>query len=182
MRLLPAPMAVRIGTVAVAAAIAVVGGTTAASAAAPGSAGHSQPPRHPVYRAAKQGDQQRPTASPSASASASPAASPSPAVVKIATALSIGVTGEVTHNQRTRAVIDGRLFEPTEADHGVGGKLVFLLRQAADGHWFLVGQEFTGPRGGVAFPVHVFKTATFELVFRGTRHLTGAVSAATTVS
>ncbi len=183
MRLLPAPIAVRIGTVAVAAAIAVVGGTAAASAAVPGSAGHSRQPQHKVGNAVKQRDEQQPTRQyPSPSGSASPSASPSAAVVKIATALSIGVTGEVAHNQRIKAVIDGRLFEPTEADQGVRGKVVFLLRQGADGHWFVVGQEFTGPRGGVAFRVRVFKTATFELAFRGTRHLTGTVSAATTIS
>jgi hypothetical protein len=178
MRLLPAPMAVRIGTVAVAAAIAVAGGTAAASAAVPGSAGHSKAPTHQVLSAVKQRYQQRSAASPSPSASASPAAS----VAKIATALSIGVTGEVAHNQRIKAVIDGRLFEPTNADHGVRGRAVFLLRQGADGHWFVVGQEITGPHGGVAFPVHAFKSATFRLVFRGTLHLTGAISAATTIS
>jgi hypothetical protein len=179
MRPLPAPVAVRIGTVAVAAAIAVAGGTAAASAAVPGSAGHSKAPKHQVASAVTQRYQQ---GSPAPSASASPAASPSPAVAKIATALSIGVAGEVAHNQRINAVIDGRLFEPTNADHGVRGKTVFLLRQGADGHWFVVGQELTGPHGGVAFPVHAFKSATFRLVFRGTRHLTAAVSAATTIS
>ena len=178
MRLLPAPMAVRIGTVAFAAAIAVAGGTAVASAAVPGSASHS---KHQVTSAAKQ-RYERSAASPSPSASASSAASPSPAIAKVATALSIGVTGEVAHNQRIKAVIDGRLFEPTAADHGVRGKAVFLLRQGANGHWFVVGQELTGPHGGVAFPVHAFKSATFRLVFRGTRHLTGAVSAETTIS
>jgi hypothetical protein len=182
MRLLPAPMAVRIGTVAVAAAIAVAGGTAAASAAVPGSASHSPAPKHQVGGAAKQSYQQRSATSPSPSASASPAASASPTVAKVATALSIGVTGEVAHNQRIKAVIDGRLFEPTNDDHGVRGKAVFLLRQGAGGHWLVVGQELTGPHGGVAFPVHAYKSATFRLVFRGTRHLTGAVSAATTIS
>jgi hypothetical protein len=180
MRLLPAPMAVRIASVAVAAAIAVAGGTAVASAAVPGSAGHSKAPKHQLG-AAKQSYQQRPAESPSASASASPATSASP-VAQIATALSIGVTGEVAQNQRIKAVIDGRLFEPANADHGVRGKVVFLLRQGANGHWFVVGQELTGPHGGVAFPVHAFNSATFRLVFRGTRHLTSAVSAATTIS
>jgi hypothetical protein len=182
MRLLPAPMAVRIGSVAVAAAIAVAGGTAAASAAVPGSAGHSKQPQHQVGGAAKQRYQQRSGASPSPSASASPTPSASSAVVKIATALSIGVTGEVAHKQRIRAVIDGRLFEPAEGDHGVRGKLVFLLRQGANGNWFVVGQEITGPHGGVAFPVHAFKSATFRLAFRGTPHFTGAVSTAETIS
>jgi hypothetical protein len=181
MRLLPAPMAVRIGTVAVAAAIAVAGGTAVASAAVPASAGHSKAPRHQVGGAAKQSYQQRSAESPSPSPSASSAASASP-VAQIATALSIGVTGEVAHNQRIRAVVVGRLFEPANADHGVRGKAVFLLRQGANGNWFVVGQELTGPHGGVAFPVHAFKSATFRLAFRGTRHLAGAVSAATTIS
>ncbi len=179
MRLLPAPMAVRIGTVAAAAAIAVVGATTVASASVP--AGHAKQPQHSAGGAAQQRDKQRSAASASTSASPSPAASPSP-VVKIPTALSIAVTGEVTHKQRTRAVIDGRLSESTGADQGVRGKVVFLLRQGADGHWFVVGQQFTGPNGGVAFRVRVFKSATFELAFRGTRHLAGAVSSTTTIS
>jgi hypothetical protein len=143
MRLLPAPLAVRIGAVAAAAAIAVAGGTTAASAAV-----------------------------------ATPAA---PAVGKVLTALSIGVARPVVHNHQVSAVVAGRLFEPRELGHGVRGKVVWLLRRGAGGHWIVAGHELTGLRGVVAFPVHVGISATFRLAFAGTPNFTAALSAARTI-
>ncbi|HXZ64620.1 MAG TPA: hypothetical protein VEH05_07795 [Streptosporangiaceae bacterium] len=174
MRLPPASIPARIGAVAAAAAlIATVGGTTAASAAV---RSHPQQPRHEVGHAVV-GDAARQTYR---QKSASP--SPTPAVGKVLTALSIGVFRQVAHKHRITAVIDGRLFEPNESDHGVRGKIVLLLREGAGGHWAVVGREFTGPHGGVAFGVHVRKSATFRLVFPGTPNFRASISATETIS
>jgi hypothetical protein len=175
---LPVSLPARIGAVAAAAVIAAIGGSTAASAAVAAQPGHTQ--HQPGY-AAKQSDHKR-SASPSVSSSVSSSASPSAAPATIVTALSIGVTKQVARKHQITAVVFGRLFVPSESDHGVRGRVVWLLRQGANGQWFVAGREFTGPHGGVAFGVHVFKTATFELVFRGTPRFAAATSATTTIS
>jgi hypothetical protein len=179
---LPVTLPARIGAVAAAVVIAAIGSSTAAGAAVAAQPGH---PQHQPSYAAKQSDRKRsasPSVSPSAGPSATPSASPSAAPAKIVTALSIGVTKQVAHKHQITAVVFGRLFVPSNSDHGVRGKAVWLLRQGANGQWIVAGREFTGPRGGVAFGVHVFKSATFELVFRGTPRFAAATSATTTIS
>lgn len=114
-------------------------------------------------------------------ASAAVAAPARPVLGKVLTSLSIGVTGQVAGSHQTSAVVGGRLFEPREGDHGVRGKVVWLLRQGPDGHWVVAGQELTGLHGGVAFVVHVVDTANFRLAFDGTANFTAAVSAARTI-
>jgi hypothetical protein len=114
-------------------------------------------------------------------ASAAVTAPAAPRLGKVLTALSIGVSGQVAGNHETTAVVGGRLFEPREYDHGVRGKVVWLLRQGPGGHWVVAGQELTGPHGGVGFVVHVVQTATFRLAFDGAPNFTAAVSAARTI-
>jgi hypothetical protein len=209
MRLPPLSVPTRIGAVAIMAVIAATGSSMAASAAVAAQPAHSQsghpaqkPARHQsagpsskpsAYQSAKPSANQ--SAKPSASASASPPA-------KIVTALSIGVakrpapvpsasssaaaspapSASPARKHGITAVVFGRLFVPAANNQGVRGKVVWLLRQGANGHWFVAGRQFTGPRGGVAFVVHVFKTATFKLAFRGTPRFTAAISATTTIS
>jgi hypothetical protein len=115
------------------------------------------------------------------SATAASAAVTAPAVGKVLTSLSIGVTGQVARTHQVSAAVVGRLSEPREYGHGVRGKVVSLLRRGAGGRWVVAGQELTGPRGRVAFVVHVFQTATFRLVFGGTPNFTAAVSVARTI-
>jgi hypothetical protein len=182
---LPVSLPARIGAVAAAVVIAAIGSSTAASAAVAAPPAHPQQPRHQLGHTAGKYDHQRsasPSASASASPSASPSGSPSAAPAKIVTELSIGVTRQVAHKHQITAVVFGRLFVPSGSDHGVRGKVVWLLRQGANGHWFVAGRQFTGPHGGVAFGVHVFNSANFELVFRGTPRFTAATSATTTIS
>lgn len=114
-------------------------------------------------------------------ASAAVSASAVPRLGKVLTALSIGLSGQVAGNHETSAVVGGRLFEPRENDHGVRGKVVWLLRQGLGGHWVVAGQELTGPYGGVAFVVHVYQNANFRLAFDGTANFTATVSAARTI-
>lgn len=114
-------------------------------------------------------------------ASAAVTAPAAPALGKVLTALSIGVSSQVAGHHQITAVVGGRLSEPRESDHGVRGKVVWLLRQGPGGHWIVAGQELTGPHGGVAFAVHVFQTATFRLAFDGTANFTAAVSTARTI-
>jgi hypothetical protein len=109
------------------------------------------------------------------------AAVAAPAVGKVLTALSIGVVNPAVSNHEVSAVVAGRLFEPREFGHGVRGKVVWLLRRGPSGAWVVAGHELTGLRGGVAFAVHVWDTATFRLVFRGTPNFTAAVSAPRTI-
>jgi len=115
-------------------------------------------------------------------ASAAVATPKHPALGKVLTALSIGVIGEVVHPNQITATVVGRLYEPREFDHGVRGKTVLLLREGAGGHWAVAGHELTGPHGGVAFGVHVWKHATFRLVFPGTPNFRASISAARTIS
>jgi hypothetical protein len=114
-------------------------------------------------------------------ASAAVTAPAAPALGKVATALSIAVSGQVARNHEITAVVGGRLSEPREGDHGVRGKVVWLLREGPGGHWIVAGQQLTGPHGGVAFVVHVLQTANFRLAFDGTANFTAAVSAARTI-
>jgi hypothetical protein len=114
-------------------------------------------------------------------ASAAVTAPAAPALGKVLTALSIGVSGQVAGNHEITAVVSGRLFEPRENDHGVRGKVVWLLRQGPGGHWIVAGQELTGVYGGVAFVVHVFQTASFRLAFDGTANFTAAISIGRTI-
>ena len=60
--------------------------------------------------------------------------------------------------------------------------VVWLAKQNAKGKWHLVKRERTGRHGWVAFRVHVFKTANFALVFRGTRNFAKSVSSVVTVT
>jgi hypothetical protein len=115
-------------------------------------------------------------------ASAAVTAPAAPALGKVLTALSIGVSGQVAGSHVTTAVVGGRLFEPREYDHGVRGKVVWLLREGPAGHWIVAGQELTGPHGGVAFTVHVVQTASFRLAFDGAANFTAAISTARTIS
>jgi hypothetical protein len=100
-----------------------------------------------------------------------------PAVGKVLTALSIGVSQPVAYQHQVTALVAGRLSEPREQDHGVRGKVVWLMRRGALGHWAAVDHAVTGTYGAVAFRVHVLQGAAFRLAFAGTPNFTPAVSA-----
>jgi hypothetical protein len=136
---LPKSLAVRIGGVAAAAAIAVTGATTAASAS-----------------------------------------SAAPAVHKIPTTLTIANSTPVAHLHQTTAIVSGHL---TAGGYNLRHLRVWLERLGPKGHWRIKQMKRTRPHGHVFFRVHIFKkSATFRLVFRGTRNFAKSVSNTDTIS
>jgi hypothetical protein len=115
----------------------------------------------------------------SGATAAADAATAAPAVQKVPTALSIANTTPVTHPHRTTAVVYGQL---TSNSVPLRHLRVWLARQGAKGKWHLVRAERTGRNGYVRFRVHMRKTTTFALVFRGTRNFAKAMSPTDTIT
>ncbi len=105
-----------------------------------------------------------------AAANASTAA---PAVQKLATSLSIANKTPVVHRHQTTAWVYGQLTSGTTPLRHLH---VWLARKGPNGKWHLVREERSGRNGWVGFRVHMRKTSSFALVFRGTRNFARSVS------
>lgn len=83
----------------------------------------------------------------------------------------------------TVAWIKGQLTYNTSPAVGLPHARVFLKREGAKGHWYVVQIGRTGRFGYVRFRVHALrKGASFELVFRGNRKYAGSKSDVITIA
>jgi len=102
------------------------------------------------------------------------------AVHRIPTHLAISNSKPTAQLNETVAVINGHL---TAGKYNLRALRVWLLRQGAKGHWYIVKTELTRPYGHVLFLVHIGKRAVkFRLVYFGNRNFAPSVSAADTIA
>jgi hypothetical protein len=122
----------------------------------------------------------------SGAAAVANAATPAAKVKTPTTLVAVAGPGHIRHHRypHTVAWIAGQLTSSTTTSpRPVTGVRVFLKRETAKGHWYVVEIGRTGRYGKVRFRVHALrKGASFELVFRGNRKLEKSASNVVTIA
>jgi hypothetical protein len=121
----------------------------------------------------------------SGAAAVANAATPAAKVKTPTTLVAVAGPGHIRHHRypHTVAWIVGQLTTNTTPTREVRGVRVFLKRESAKGHWYVVEIGRTGRYGKVRFRVRALrKGASFELVFRGNRKLAKSTSNVVTIA